>query len=90
MALETIIVWIVVGLVAGLLASMLVGGVGGMLADIVVGIAGAFIGGWIFRAVGASQPRGLLGSILVAFIGAVVLLVILHAVRRTGWRRRTV
>jgi uncharacterized membrane protein YeaQ/YmgE (transglycosylase-associated protein family) len=82
-----IITWLIVGLVAGVLASLLVGGYG-ILADIVVGIVGAFIGGWIFRAAGWSAPwGGLAGVIFVAFIGAVVLLLLLHLIRGAGWRR---
>lgn len=75
---------IVVGLVAGLLASYAVGGVGyGLLGDIVVGIVGAFLGSWLFGVLGVRVPLpGLGGTILVAFIGAVVLLLLLRAVRR--------
>ena len=89
MTLETFLVWIVVGLVAGVLASLAVGGVGGILANIAVGIAGAFVGGWIFRALDASAPGGLGGSIVVAFVGAVVLLLAFRLVRR-GVRYREV
>lgn len=89
MTLETLLVWLVVGLVAGLLASLVVGGVGGILANIAIGIAGAFVGGWLFNALGASQPGGLGGSILVAFVGAVVLLLVFRLIRSsTGTRRR--
>lgn len=75
--------WIVVGLVAGVLASLVVGGPGyGLIGDIVVGIAGAFIGGLIFRYAGWSAPwGGLAGTIFVAFIGAIVLLAILRIIR---------
>lgn len=90
MTLETLLIWIVVGLVAGVLASFVVGGVGGILADIAVGIAGAFIGGWLFSALNVNAPGGLGGSILVAFVGAVVLLAVLHLVRRSGHRTRRV
>jgi uncharacterized membrane protein YeaQ/YmgE (transglycosylase-associated protein family) len=78
-----IVVLIVVGLVAGLLASYAVGGIGfGLLGDIIVGIVGAFIGGWLFRAAGWSAVfPGVVGSIFVAFIGAVLLLLVLRAVR---------
>ncbi|HVK89105.1 MAG TPA: GlsB/YeaQ/YmgE family stress response membrane protein [Kofleriaceae bacterium] len=84
-----ILTWLIVGLVAGVLASLIVGGSGyGIIGDIVVGIVGAFVGGWLFRAAGWSAPwGGLAGTIFVAFIGAVVLLLILHLV---GGRRRTV
>ncbi len=84
-----ILTWIIVGLVAGVLAGLLVGGVG-LIGDIVVGIVGAFVGGWIFSQLGVSTPfSGLAGTIFTAFIGAVVLLVILHAVMRARTGRRT-
>lgn len=77
-----IITWLIVGLIAGVLASLLVGGYG-LVADIVIGIVGAFIGGFIFRAAGWSAPfDGLAGTIFVAFIGAIVLLVILNLFNR--------
>jgi uncharacterized membrane protein YeaQ/YmgE (transglycosylase-associated protein family) len=80
-----ILTWLIVGLVAGVLASLIVGGSGyGIIGDIVVGVVGAFIGGWIFREAGWSAPfGGLAGTIFVAFIGAVVLLLILHLVYRS-------
>jgi uncharacterized membrane protein YeaQ/YmgE (transglycosylase-associated protein family) len=83
-----IITWLVVGLVAGVLASLVVGGAGyGIIGDIVVGIVGAFIGGWMFRAGGWSVPiGGLGGTILVAFVGAMVLLVLLHILHRSTRR----
>lgn len=80
-----IITWLIVGLVAGVLAALVVGGVG-LIGDIIVGIVGAFVGGWIFRQLGISTPfSGLGGVIFTAFIGAIVLLFILHLVagRRT-------
>jgi uncharacterized membrane protein YeaQ/YmgE (transglycosylase-associated protein family) len=77
-----LVTWLIVGLIAGVLAGLLVGGVG-LVGDIVVGIVGAFIGGWIFSQLGVSSPfSGLAGTIFTAFIGAVVLLVILHLVMR--------
>jgi uncharacterized membrane protein YeaQ/YmgE (transglycosylase-associated protein family) len=79
-----ILTWLIVGLIAGVLASLVVGGTGyGIIGDIVVGIVGAFVGGFIFRAAGWGTPfSGLAGTIFVAFIGAVVLLVILHLFNR--------
>jgi len=81
-----LLTWLIVGLVAGVLAGLLVGGVG-LVGDIVVGIVGAFVGGWLFRQLGVTTPfSGLAGTIFTAFIGAVVLLFILHVVRRGGRR----
>ena len=77
-----LLTWIIVGLVAGVLASLLVGSAGGIIIDIVIGVVGAFVGGWIFRTAGWHAPfAGLAGTIFVAFVGAVVLLVVLHLVR---------
>jgi len=78
-----ILTWLIVGLVAGVLASFVAGGGFGLLGDIVIGIIGAFIGGWLFRQLGISTPfGGLAGTIFVAFIGAVVLLLLLRLIRR--------
>ncbi|HEY4590812.1 MAG TPA: GlsB/YeaQ/YmgE family stress response membrane protein [Thermoanaerobaculia bacterium] len=78
-----ILTWIIVGLVAGVLASFVVGGGYGLLGDIIIGIIGAFLGGWIFQKMGWHTPfGGLAGTIFVAFIGAVVLLLILRLIRR--------
>lgn len=77
-----LLTWVIVGLVAGVLAALLVGGVG-LVGDIIVGILGAFVGGWIFRQLGVSTPfSGLAGTIFTAFIGALVLLFLLHLVMR--------
>jgi uncharacterized membrane protein YeaQ/YmgE (transglycosylase-associated protein family) len=81
-----LLTWLIVGLVAGVLASLVMGGGFGLIGDIIVGIIGAFIGGWIFRTLGVATPLGgLAGTILVAFIGAVVLLFLLRLIR--GRRR---
>ncbi len=82
-----VLTWIIVGLVAGLLASLVMGGIGyGILGDIVVGILGALIGGWLFAQMGWGTPfGGVAGAIFVAFIGAIVLLVIIRLLR--GARR---
>jgi uncharacterized membrane protein YeaQ/YmgE (transglycosylase-associated protein family) len=77
-----ILTWLIVGLIAGVLAGLVVGGYG-LVADIVIGIVGAFIGGFIFRAAGWGVPfGGLAGTIFVAFIGALVLLIILNLFNR--------
>jgi uncharacterized membrane protein YeaQ/YmgE (transglycosylase-associated protein family) len=82
-----VLTWIIVGLVAGLLASLAMGGIGyGIFGDIIVGILGALIGGWLFARMGWSSPfGGIAGAIFVAFIGAVVLLLIIRLIR--GARR---
>ena len=84
-----ILTWIIVGLIAGVLASLVMGGSGyGLIGDIVIGIIGAFVGGWLFNALGASSPfGGLAGIIFVAFIGAVVLLFLLRLLRGATTRR---
>lgn len=84
------VTWIIVGLIAGLLASSVVGGIGyGLIGDIVVGIVGAVIGGWLFATLGVSLPfSGIAATITIAFIGAIVLLLIIRALR-PGTRLRT-
>ena len=78
-----ILTWLIVGLVAGVLASFVVGGGYGLLGDIIIGIIGAFVGGWIFAKMGWHTPfGGLAGTIFVAFIGAIVLLLLLRLIRR--------
>jgi uncharacterized membrane protein YeaQ/YmgE (transglycosylase-associated protein family) len=81
-----LLTWLVVGLVAGLLASFVMGGTGlGLIGDIIIGICGAFFGGWLFRTLNITSPfGGLGGTIFVAFIGAVVLLGIIRLLRRPG------
>ena len=78
-----LLTWLIVGLVAGVLASLLMGGTGyGIIGDIIIGIVGAFVGGWLFSALGVASPfGGLAGTIFVAFIGAVVLLFVLRLIR---------
>ncbi|HSJ30011.1 MAG TPA: GlsB/YeaQ/YmgE family stress response membrane protein [Longimicrobiales bacterium] len=77
-----ILTWLIVGLIAGVLAALVVGGVG-LIGDIIVGIVGAFVGGWIFQQLGVTTPfSGLAGTIFTAFVGAVVLLFLLHLIMR--------
>ena len=83
----SIIAWIVLGLIAGFIASKLVNHTGsGMLMDIVLGIVGAVVGGYISTALGMGGVTGFnLYSILIAALGAVVVLLVYQAV--TGNRR---
>jgi uncharacterized membrane protein YeaQ/YmgE (transglycosylase-associated protein family) len=78
----SIIAWLVLGLIAGFIASKIVNHSGsGILIDIVLGIIGAMVGGWLFTTFGAMPVTGLnLYSMLVAVVGAVVVLVIYHAI----------
>lgn len=80
----SILAWLVVGLVAGWIGSMLVNRGGeGMLMDIVLGVVGAIVGGFLFNMLGHSGVSGInLYSIFVAVVGAVVVLVVYHAVVR--------
>ena len=88
LAVSTIVWWLIVGLIAGFLASLVMRGGGyGIVGDIIAGIIGAFIGGWLFSLLGISAGGGLIGTIIVAFIGACILIAILRAVGG-GARRR--
>jgi uncharacterized membrane protein YeaQ/YmgE (transglycosylase-associated protein family) len=78
--------WIVLGLIAGWIGSMLVNKSGeGVLMDIVLGVIGAVLGGWLFNTFGHAGVTGLnLYSLLVAVVGAVVVLFLYHLVVRSG------
>jgi uncharacterized membrane protein YeaQ/YmgE (transglycosylase-associated protein family) len=78
------IAWIILGLISGFIASKLVNKQGeGLFLDIILGIIGAFVGGWLFSTFGMSGVSGVnLYSMLVAVVGAVVVLVIYHALKR--------
>jgi uncharacterized membrane protein YeaQ/YmgE (transglycosylase-associated protein family) len=83
---ETILIWCVIGLIAGWLASAVVGGGYGLIGDIIVGIVGAFLGGVVMRALHIASPfHGMAGTIFVAFIGAVLLLLILRLIHRAAY-----
>jgi uncharacterized membrane protein YeaQ/YmgE (transglycosylase-associated protein family) len=83
MDLNTLVIWIIVGAIAGLLADRFVRSVSlGLVTAIVVGILGAFIGGWLFGQLGISIGTGIISTIIVAFIGAVILLLVVGAIRR--------
>ncbi len=83
MAVESILVWLLIGAIAGWLAGVIVKGYGfGIVGNIVVGIVGAIVGGWIFGSLGISSGSGILGSVIGATVGAVLLLLILRVVKR--------
>jgi uncharacterized membrane protein YeaQ/YmgE (transglycosylase-associated protein family) len=83
MALNSIIVWVVVGGVAGTIADWLVSGVRlGCLGTVIVGIIGAFIGGWLLGVLNVSIGTGIINDIITASIGAIVLLLGIRLLRR--------
>jgi uncharacterized membrane protein YeaQ/YmgE (transglycosylase-associated protein family) len=83
-----LLAWLVVGLIAGFLASVVMRGGGyGIVGDIIVGVVGAFLGGFLANLLMPSAAFGFWGSVLVAFIGACILIAILRAV--SGGTRRT-
>ena len=79
-----ILTWIVLGLIAGFVGSKIVNRTGeGLVLDILLGIAGAVVGGWLFHAFGMSGATGInLYSVMVATLGAVVVLVVYHQLFR--------
>jgi uncharacterized membrane protein YeaQ/YmgE (transglycosylase-associated protein family) len=82
----SIIGWIVLGLIAGFIASKIVNREGsGIILDIVLGVVGALIGGWLFQFFGEAGVTGFnLYSMFVAIVGAVVVLVVYHFIRRVA------
>ncbi len=78
----SIIAWIILGLIAGFIASKIVNKSGeGIILDIVLGIVGAIVGGFLFSFFGAAPVTGFnIYSVIVAVIGAIVVLVIYHAI----------
>jgi uncharacterized membrane protein YeaQ/YmgE (transglycosylase-associated protein family) len=83
MDVQGIIIWIIVGAIAGWLAGMVVKGGGfGLIGDIVVGIIGALIAGWLLPQIGIVIGGGIIAAIIDAFIGAVILLIILRLIKR--------
>ena len=83
MPLWTFFVWLVIGLLAGVIASNVMGRPGryGLLGDIVVGLIGAVLGGWIVGLLGlGSATSGIIGSLIVAILGAVLFIYLLRMV----------
>jgi uncharacterized membrane protein YeaQ/YmgE (transglycosylase-associated protein family) len=78
-----IIIWLIVGAIAGWLAGMVVKGGGfGLIGDIIVGIIGGLIAGWLLPRLGIFIGGDFIGDIINAFIGAVILLIILRLIKR--------
>ena len=83
MSVESLIIFVVVGVVAGWLAGQVMRGSGfGLVGDLVVGVIGALIAGWLFPRLGVHLGSGIVGAIISSAIGAIVLLAVLRLVRR--------
>ncbi|HEY1980615.1 MAG TPA: GlsB/YeaQ/YmgE family stress response membrane protein [Xanthobacteraceae bacterium] len=83
MDVQSLIIWLIVGAIAGWLAGMVVKGGGfGLIGDIIVGIVGALIAGWLLPQLGIVIGGGVIAAIIDAFIGAVILLVIIRLIKR--------
>jgi uncharacterized membrane protein YeaQ/YmgE (transglycosylase-associated protein family) len=82
MSAQNLIIFLLIGIVAGWLAGRIMKGGGfGLLGDMVVGVIGAFVGGWLFGLLGITAG-GLLGLLVTAFVGALVLLYLIRLVKR--------
>jgi uncharacterized membrane protein YeaQ/YmgE (transglycosylase-associated protein family) len=80
-----LLVWLVIGAIAGWLAGQVMSGGGyGLVGDIIIGIIGAFIAGWLFPYLHIDLGGGIVGAIIAAAIGAIVLLLVLRLVRRAA------
>ncbi|MGX9392162.1 GlsB/YeaQ/YmgE family stress response membrane protein [Nitrobacteraceae bacterium UC4446_H13] len=83
MGIESIIVWLIVGAIAGWLAGLVVRGGGfGLLGNIVVGIIGAVVAGWLLPQLGINLGTGIISAIINSAIGGIIILVILSLIRR--------
>lgn len=83
MGVESLLVFIIIGAVAGWLAGLIVSGFGfGLIGNIIVGIVGAFIAGWLLPRIGFSIGGGVIASIIHATIGAIILLVLVRVLKR--------
>lgn len=79
----SIIIWLIVGAIAGWLAGQVVKGGGfGLIGDIIVGIIGGLIAGWLLPRLGINLGSGFVAAVIDAFIGAVILLLILRLIKR--------
>ena len=81
--LWTIIVWIIIGGLAGWIASKVVTGGGfGLVGNVILGIIGAFVAGWLLPAIGIGLGGGIIGAIISAMIGAIIILLIISLIKR--------
>ena len=83
MGIESLLIFLIIGAIAGWLAGLIVSGFGfGLIGNIVVGIIGALIAGWLFPKLGFAIGGGILAAIINATIGAVILLVLVKVLKR--------
>ena len=83
MDLTGLLIFLLIGAVAGWLAGVILKGGGfGLIGNIIAGVVGSFVGGWLFKTLGISLAAGLLGTILTAAIGAIVVLLVVGLLRR--------
>ncbi|MBR2119266.1 MAG: GlsB/YeaQ/YmgE family stress response membrane protein [Pseudomonadota bacterium] len=83
MGIDSVIVWLIVGAIAGWLAGLIVKGGGfGLLGNIVIGIVGAVVAGWLLPQLGIRLGTGIVSAIINSAIGGVIVLVILSLIRR--------
>lgn len=84
MGIDSVIVWLIVGAIAGWLAGLIVKGGGfGLLGNIVIGIVGAVVAGWLLPQLGIRLGTGIVAAIINSAIGGVIVLVILSLIRRS-------
>ena len=84
MGIDSIIVWLIVGAIAGWLAGLIVKGGGfGLLGNIVIGIIGAVVAGWLLPQLGINLGTGIIAAIINSAIGGVIVLVIISLIKRT-------
>ena len=83
MGIESLLIFLIIGAIAGWLAGLIVSGFGfGLIGNIVVGIIGALIAGWLFPRLGFAIGGGILAAIINATIGAIILLVLVKVLKR--------
>jgi uncharacterized membrane protein YeaQ/YmgE (transglycosylase-associated protein family) len=85
MDIQSLLILLIVGAIAGWLAGVVVKGYGfGLVGNIVIGVIGAFIGGWLFPTLGLWDIPGIVGVIISATLGAIILLLVIGLIRRVA------
>jgi uncharacterized membrane protein YeaQ/YmgE (transglycosylase-associated protein family) len=83
MDISNLLLFLLIGLIAGWLAGKIMKGRGfGLVVNLIVGVVGAFLGGWLFGLLGISAGSGFFGSLLTALVGAIVLLFIISLIKK--------